>query len=204
MKKYSEYSEKELDELYSKLSETAQDFIYSDVIKDEVTTIGKEIGLSIEYWEKLDALIIETILGVVPSSMFRSEVSNRLYTTPINTDKIVAHMEENIFSVIREDSIDDYSASNEKNIEVFQNAIYDESLDDLTLDPYREVVGGSQNSSSPIITDEKLRIVDDLFAPYKPSPKSKKAIYEKNIRVELNPTKPDTAIITKETLAKLI
>jgi hypothetical protein len=164
MKRYIDYTEKELDELYANLSEVAQDFVYSDIIKDEVATIGKETGLHIDKWEALDTLVLETILGIVPASLFKAEVQNNLGASPEVNTAIVAHMEEEIFSIIRDESVSDYSQENSKNISTpGAGAIYDDSMGSLSTDPYRENVGGGHNNA-PVITEEKLHLVDELFA----------------------------------------
>jgi hypothetical protein len=164
MKKYLDYTEKELDELYVNLSEVAQDFVYSDIIKEEVANIGQKTGLHIDKWELLDTLVLETILGIVPSSLFKAEVQSKLGTTSEITSAIVTHMDEEIFSIIRDESVADYSQENSKNISTpGAGAIYDDSMGSLSTDPYRENVGGGHNNA-PVITEEKLHLVDELFA----------------------------------------
>ncbi len=213
MKHYIDYTEQELDELYAKLSEVAQDFVYSDIIKDEVANVGKETGLHIDKWEALDTLVLETVLGIVPASMFKSEVQNRLGTTSEITTAIVAHMDAEIFSVIRDESVSEYSDINDSNISPQSaGAIYDNALDSLS-DPYRENVGGSHNNA-PVITEEKLHLVDELFAAHSPKVKeltpadgsvrvptedSKHVpeLFEKKISV---PASPMPGVITKASL----
>jgi hypothetical protein len=161
-----QHTEQELDELYAKLSETAQDFIFGGVISEEVANIGKETGLHLDKWQLLDTLVLETILGIVPSSMFASEVARRLGTDSATTQSIVSHMDDEIFSVIRDESVAGYAETNEKNINN-GGAIYDEAQDDIARDPYREDAD-IPHSRGPVITEEKLHIVDELFAPYQP------------------------------------
>lgn len=170
MKHYIDYTTEELDTLYANLSETAQDFVYGDIAGEEVSIIGKKTGLHLDKWEDLNTLVIETILGIVPSGMFASEVSTRLGTTPEITSEIVSHMDENIFSVMRDESIEGYAETNEKNISV--GAIYDEAQDVISdstkTDPYRESAD-LPHTRGPVITEEKLHIVDELFAVHSPN-----------------------------------
>ena len=214
MKRYDDYTEKELDELYANLSEVAQDFVYSDIIKEEVAAIGKETGLHIDKWELLDTLVLETILGIIPSSLFKAEVQNRLGATGDITSAIVAHMDSEIFSVIRDESVAEYSVENERNSNpAAPGAIYDNALDTLSTDPYRENVGGGHNNA-PVITEEKLHLVDELFAARGPKIKeltpadgsvrvpTEEAkhvpdLFEKNANV---PASPSFGVITKASL----
>ena len=169
MKYFNDYTTAELDELYSKLSEVAQDFVYSDIIAEEVANVGKETGLHLDKWQSLNTLVLETLLGIVPSSEFQSEVARRLSTTPEITSAIVTHMDDEIFSVVRDESVEEYAETNEKNISV--GAIYDEAQDVIgdirKTDPYRES-SDLPHTRGPVITEEKLHIVDELFAPYQP------------------------------------
>jgi hypothetical protein len=169
MKQYNDYTEIELDELYAKLPEVAQDFVYGDIIAEEVANVGKETGLHLDKWQSLNTLVLETLLGIVPSSVFGAEVERRLGTTPDVTEKIVTHMDDEIFSVVRDESVENYSETNEKNVST--GAIYDEAQDGLGAnqqsDPYRESAD-LPHTRGPVITEEKLHIVDELFAPYQP------------------------------------
>ena len=214
MKRYIDYTEKELDELYANLGEVAQDFVYSDIIKDEVAAVGKETGLHIDKWEALDTLVLETILGIVPASLFKAEAQNRLGAAPEVTAAIVAHMDSEIFSIIRDESVADYSQENTKNVGVpGAGAIYDDAMGSLSTDPYRENIGGGHNTA-PVITEEKLHLVDELFAARGPKIKeltpadgsvrvpteeSKHVpeLFEKNVNVPLSPS---FGVITKASL----
>ncbi|MEN9852224.1 MAG: hypothetical protein RI996_167 [Candidatus Parcubacteria bacterium] len=167
MKQYIDFTTEELDNLYAKLSEVAQDFVYSDIIKEEVSIIGKEIGLPIDKWEILNNLIIETILGIVSAAAFQKEVSSRLNIDAAQTQMIVDHMDTEIFSVIRDESIGEYEEDKSKNSNIAGvGAIYDESMSGIITDPYREDIGSM--SHGPLITEDKLHLVDELFAPYHP------------------------------------
>lgn len=182
MKFFNDYTTQELDELYANLSEVAQDFVYGGVIAEEVSLVCKETGLHLDKWQLLETLVLETLLGIVPSSMFAGELARRVQTTPEIINTLVAHMDSEIFSVIRDESVADYADTNEKNVsQNTDNAIYDEAQDDIvnsinnknpaSVDPYREnsdISTEGVRGRGPVITEEKLHIVDELFAPYTP------------------------------------
>jgi hypothetical protein len=170
MKHYTDFTAQELDELYAGLSEASQDFVYGDIIKNEVADIAKQVGLHIDKWSVLNVIVLETILGIIPSSLFRSEVLNQLDVTPEIADNIVAHFENQIFSVIRDESISEYEDQDTKNQNISDvGAIYDEAIDNIENDPYRESIGDMR--SGPLITEDKLHLVDELFAPHHPKVK---------------------------------
>lgn len=185
MKPYSEYTDEELDELYANLSEVAEAFVYSDQIKEEVATVGKLTKLHIDKWEALDTLILETILGIVPSIKFMPELMRRLGVDADQAEGIASYLDETIFSVIREESIASYNETTAKNSHAVK-AIYDETSILKPSDPYRESLP-PYSGAGPVITEEKLHIVDQLFAQSTPKVK------------ELTPSDGSVRVPTEET-----
>ena len=159
MKKYSDYTNEELNRLYDDLSEDLQVVMYGRAIPEAVQEAGKAAGLHIDQMGELSSVLIETILGIVPASLFRDEVVGRVKTDAVQTSLVVDKMNELIFNEIREDLIDQKYQNKEDGV------IYDESensIEEKIVDPYRETftpIPGSTN----LITEDKLHLVDEIF-----------------------------------------
>jgi hypothetical protein len=199
MKHYTDYTTEELDSLYTQISETAQDMIYGGVTKDEVVSVSKLLGIPIDKWDILDTLVIETILGIVSSASFTTEVNARLQIDEITAQKISDYLDDKIFSLLRDESIDNYSPDTSKNIEPGEQAIYDTSMARLSNDPYREELGVKNTSGATPITKEKLELVDELFA-HKDT--TAHGVGSSSTPITAPPPASDV-IITKDTLLKM-
>jgi hypothetical protein len=107
---------------------------------------------------ELNSVLIETILGIVPASLFRQEIVERVKTDAVQTSLVVDKINELIFNEIREDLID------QKYQEKEEGVIYDESenaVEKINIDPYREAA--SIPGSTNLITEDKLHLVDEIF-----------------------------------------
>jgi hypothetical protein len=113
------------------------------------------------------------------------ELMRRLGVDPDQAEGIASYLDETIFSVIRDGSIASYNETNEKNIPPFRD-IYDETNMIKTSDPYREGLP-LYSGAGPVITQEKLHIVDQLFAQSAPKVK------------ELTPSDGSVRVPTEET-----
>lgn len=167
MKTYFDYTQQELDALYAAMSPVAQDIVFGNRIDDIVLASRNIVPTPIDKLEDLQMLLLETLLGIVPVNMFSNELATRLALGSEQNNTLVAYLDKEIFSAIRDESIDIYEAENDMNSTLpGVGAIYDETMSGMTTDPYREDLGSM--SRGPLITEDKLHLVDELFAPHHP------------------------------------
>jgi hypothetical protein len=161
MKDYKDYTEEELDALYDNLSEELQYVLYGDTISETLLEVRTKVGVPFDVLGELEFIITKTILGIIPASLFRSQVVELMHTDPVQTSLIIDIVNKNIFNDIRDALIN-------RNAKKEEDAIYDEALDELGVgslrkkDPYRED-WLETSASSPLITEDKLGLVDEIW-----------------------------------------
>jgi hypothetical protein len=211
MKDYKDYTEEELDSLYDNLSEELQYVLYGDTISETLLEVLTKVGTPLDVLGELEFIITKTILGIIPASLFRSQVVELMHTNPVETSLIIDIVNKNIFNDIRDSLI---HRGEKKEAE----AIYDEALDELeesrrgTKDPYRED-WLEDSRSTPLITEDKLGLVDEIWKreslPTKELTKedgsirvSLENVSHQNV-LSMSPTKEEVEKIEKEAEEKI-
>jgi hypothetical protein len=165
-----EYTEEELESIINNLPPKIGETFVSLEMLQTVQDIATRNGLHIDQIELLLTEVNQVLLGMSPSSSFTSELQSVTGIDNETAQKITTEVDQYIFMPIRQDLIALYSRTEDaiNTSPVGVGAIYDEAIDSIHSDPYHEDVGGRSGRGSVVITEERLHLVDELFAPHQP------------------------------------